>query len=322
MRILTLVANIAAVVACSAVAAPAIAAYPERPVKLIVPQAPGGASDVLARMMAQGLTQAWGQPVVVENKAGAGGNIGLEAVARSPGDGYTLLFTYEGTQAINASLRDLPFDPIKDFTPIATVATVPFIVTINNNIKAKTFQEFVELARANPGMTFGSAGSGTVNHLLGEMVNHVADTKLTHVPYKGASPALADLIGGRIDVVFNSVPSIAQQVDAGTVRGLAITSKERSSRFPNLPTIAESGYAEFDVAPWFAIFGPAGIPSDIVKKINHDVGVLLDQPEVRKNLAQQAAEPLQTKPEKLAEMLKADVSKWGVVVKKSGARAD
>lgn len=323
MLFVSLFARTAIALTCTLVTATSWAAgYPDRPVKLIVPQAPGGASDVLARLMAQGLTKAWGQTVVVENKAGAGGNIGLESVARSPADGYTLLFTYEGTQAINASLRDLPFDPIKDFTTIATVATVPFIVTINKDINAKTFPEFVELARAKPGMTFGSAGSGTVNHLLGEMVNYAADTKLTHVPYKGAAPALTDLLGGRIDVVFNSVPSIAQQVDAGTVRGLAITSKARSSRFPNLPTIAESGYADFDVSPWFAIFGPAGVPKDIVNKINHDVGELLADPEIRKSLAQQAAEPLQTTPEQLAAMLKADVAKWGVVVEKSGARAD
>ena len=323
MTIRKFLGQTAAVVACALFAAPAWAsAYPDRPVKLIVPQSPGGASDVLARLIAQGLTQAWGQSVVVENKAGAGGNIGLDAVAKSPGDGYTLLFTYEGTQAINVSLRDLPFDPIKDFTPIAAVATVPFIVAVNNDIKARTFQEFVELARANPGMTFGSAGSGTVNHLLGEMVNHVADTKLTHVPYKGAAPALTDLLGGRIDVVFNSVPSIAQQVDAGSVRGLAISSKTRSTRFPDIPTIAESGYTDFNVAPWFAVFGPAGVPDEVVQKINHDVGVLLADPAFQRNLAKQAAEPLQTTPEQLGAMLQADVAKWAVVVKQSGARAD
>lgn len=313
----------AAAVACTLSAVPAWSAnYPDHPVKLIVPQSPGGASDALGRLIAQGLTDAWGQSVVVENKAGAGGNIGLDAVAKAPGDGYTLLLTYEGTQAINVSLRDLPFDPIKDFTPIAAVATVPFIVAINKDVKAQTFQEFVALARANPGMTFGSAGSGTVNHLLGEMVNHVADTKLTHVPYKGASPALTDLLGGRLDVVFSSVPSIAQQVDAGALRGIAISSNTRSSRFPNIPTIAESGYPDFHVAPWFAVFGPAGVPDDIVSKINHDVGALLANPEFRKTLAKHAAEPLQTTPEQLGEMLQSDVNKWAVVVKQSGARVD
>lgn len=307
---------------CSIVCAPAWSAnYPERPVKLVVPQSPGGASDVLARLLAKGLSQAWGQSVVVENKAGAGGNIGLEAVAKSPGDGYTLLFTYEGTQAINVSLRQLPFDPVKDFTPIAAVATVPFIVTVNKDIPVASFQEFVSLARSKP-MTFGSAGSGTVNHLLGEMVNHVADTGLTHVPYKGAAPALTDLIGGRIDAVFTSVPSIAAHVESGSVRALAISSKSRSTRFPDLPTIAESGYPGFDVSPWFAVFGPAGIPGDVVQKINRDVGQVLADPEFRRNLAEQAAEPLQTTPEQLASMLQDDIRKWAAVVQKSGARAD
>lgn len=315
--------HIAAAAACCMLSAPAwSASYPDRPVKLIVPQAPGGASDVLARLVAKGLSQAWGQSVVVDNKAGAGGNIGLEAAAKSPGDGYTLLFTYEGTQAINVSLRQLPFDPVKDFTPIAAVATVPFIVTVNKDLKARTFQEFVELARARPGMTFGSAGSGTVNHLLGEMVNHVANTQLTHVPYKGAAPALTDLLGGRIDAVFTSVPSIAQQVESGTVRALAISSKSRSSRFPDLPTIAESGYPGFDVSPWFAVFGPAGMPGEVVDKINRDVGALLADPGFRRSLAEQAAEPLQTSPAQLGSMLQADIAKWAAVVRKSGARVD
>ena len=314
------IAALAAV--CSIACAPAWSAgYPERPVKLVVPQSPGGASDVLARLLAKGLSQAWGQSVVVENKAGAGGNIGLEAVAKSPGDGYTLLFTYEGTQAINVSLRQLPFDPVKDFTPIAAVATVPFIVTVNKDIPAASFQEFVALARSKP-MTFGSAGSGTVNHLLGEMVNHVADTGLTHVPYKGAAPALTDLIGGRIDAVFTSVPSIAAHVESGSVRALAISSKSRSTRFPGLPTIAESGYPGFDVSPWFAVFGPAGIPGDVVQKINRDVGQVLADPEFRRNLAERAAEPMQTSPGQLASMLQDDIKKWAAVVQKSGARAD
>lgn len=298
------------------------AGYPDHPVKIIVPQAPGGASDALARLIAQGLSNKWGQSVVVENRAGAGGNIGLAAASQSPADGYTLLFTYEGTQAINTSLRSLPFDPVKDFTPIATVATVPFIVTLNKDVKANTFKEFVDLAKKQGTMTFGSAGSGTVNHLLGEMVNQIADTKLVHVPYKGAAPALTDLFGGRIDVVFTSVPSIAQHVEAGSVRAVAITSATRSSRFPDLPTIAESGYPDFNVAPWFGIFGPANLPTQIVDKINGDVGELLDSAAVKDSLARQAAEPLKTTPEQLGNMLRDDIKKWAVAVEKSGARVD
>lgn len=298
------------------------AEYPDHPVKLVVPQSPGGASDTLARLIAQGLADKWGQPVVVENRAGAGGNIGLQAVSQSPADGYTLLLTYEGTQAINVSLRNLPFDPVKDFTAIAPVATVPFIVTLNKDLKPNTFQEFVALAQENGDMTFGSAGSGTVNHLLGEMVNHIADTKLIHIPYKGAAPALTDLFGGRIDAVFTSVPSIAQHVEAGSVKAVAITSANRSSRFPDLPTIAESGYPDFNVAPWFAIFSPAGVPKPIVDKINHDVAELLDTEAFKKSLAQQAAEPLKMSPDELGQMLQDDIKQWAEIVEISGARVD
>ena len=317
-------ALLAAALAASAWLAPAAAQaqYPDKPVKLIVPQAPGGASDVLARLIAQGLTQTWGQTVVVENRAGAGGNIGLEAASKSAPDGYTLLFSYEGTQAINVSLRTLPFDPVEDFTTIATVATVPFIVTVNKNVEAGDFKEFVALARANPGMTFGSAGSGTVNHLLGEMVNQVAGAGLTHVPYKGAAPALTDLLGGRIDAVFTSVPSIAKYVESGDVRALAITSKTRSTLFPDLPSIAESGYPDFHVAPWFGLFGPAGMPADVVDKINRDVGALLDSPQMQQSFAQQAAEPMRTSPQDMRKLLQDDIAKWAEVVKKSGARVD
>jgi len=296
--------------------------YPERAVKIIVPQAPGGASDALARLMAQELAIKWSQPVVVENKAGGGGNIGLDAAAKSPGDGYTLLFTYEGTHAINVSLRDLPFDPVQDFTPIASVATVPFIVTLNKDMKVNSFKEFVSLASETDKITFGSAGSGTVNHLLGEMINLEAGTKLTHIPYKGAAPALTDLLGGRISTVFTSVPSIAGHVDAGSVKALAITSNQRSSRFPDIPTIAESGYPNFHVAPWFGIFGPANMPQDIIDRINADVTALLDTDKVKESLAQQAAEPLKTTPAQLKQMLIDDIEKWRITVEKSGARVD
>jgi len=299
------------------------AAYPDRAVKIVVPQAPGGASDALARLIAQKLGDAWGQPVVVENRAGAGGNIGLESVARSTGDGYTLLMSYEGTQAINVSLyKTVTYDPVGDFEPVATVATVPFLLAVNNNVKATDFKAFVAAAQADGKVTFGSAGNGTVNHLLGEMMNMVTHTKLTHVPYRGAGPALADLLGGSIDSVFSSAPSIAQQVDAGKVRALAITSAQRSERFPNLPTIAESGYPSFDVNPWFGLFAPKGTPPDVVQKINMDVGKLLDDPAFVKSLAAQGATPMKLTPDQFRTILVKDIKKWAVVVKESGAVAN
>lgn len=297
--------------------------YPLRQVTLVVPQAPGGASDALARIMAEKLSTRWRQTVVVENRAGAGGNIGLAQVAKAPGDGYTLLMSYEGTQAINASVyRNLPFDPIADFVPVATIATVPFLCVVNNDVKAQNIGEFIALAKANPGMTFGSAGNGSVNHLLGEMLNLAAGTTLAHVPYKGAAPAMADLIGRRIDAVFTSFPSINPQIEAGKVRAIANTSQTRSPQLPNLPTIAESGYPGFDVNPWFGIFAPRGTPNVVVEKINADIANILRDPLTVKAIAQQGATPLITAPSAFGKMLDSDTKKWAVVVDKAGAKVD
>lgn len=314
---------LAAILAVIGMQVCAFAAYPDRPITLVVPQAPGGASDALARILAQKLAEKWKQPVVVENRAGAGGNIGLAHVAKSAGDGYTLLMSYEGTQAINGSLySDLSFDPVKDFVPVATVATVPFVCVVNNNVKAKTFKEFVELAKSGNPMTFGSAGNGSVNHLLGEMVNMDAKTHLAHVPYKGAGPALGDLLGGRITAVFTSLPSIMQQIEGGKVKALAVTSAKRSKELPELPTIAESGITGFDVDPWFGLFAPKGTPSDIVSKINTDIGAILDGADIEKSFSAQGAVPLRSQPGDLKEMLDRDIKKWALVVKESGAKVN
>jgi tripartite-type tricarboxylate transporter receptor subunit TctC len=303
----------------SAQAAP----FPEKAVKIIVPQAPGGASDAFARIVAQQLSLRWGQPVIVENRSGAGGNIGLDNVARAPKDGYTLLMSYEGTQSINVSLyKKLSYNPVADFAPVATLATVPFVIVVNPNLQAKNFSELTKLSQSGVRLTYGSAGNGTINHLLGEMVNMVAQTKLTHIPYKGAAPAMTDLLGGSIDVVFTSAPSVAQQLDSGKLKALAITSAKRSKRFPDLPTVAESGYPKFDVNPWFGLFAPAGTPNDVIHKINTDVNAVLKEPETVEKFTMQGAETLQTTPEQLQTMLKDDIVKWSAVVKKSGAQVD
>ncbi|MEN4920936.1 tripartite tricarboxylate transporter substrate binding protein [Achromobacter spanius] len=297
--------------------------FPQNQVTLIVPQSPGGASDVLARILAEKLAGISGQPVVVENRAGAGGNIGLGAVSKAAPDGYTLLLSYEGTQAINASLyRKLSYDPIKDFVPVATVATVPFVLVVNNDVKATTFQEFVALAKTTTGMTFGSAGNGSVNHLLGEMVNLSTGTRLTHVPYKGAGAAMTDLLGKRIDAVFTSYPSIAPQISAHSVRALAVTSAARATQLPELPTIAEAGFPGFDVNPWFGLFAPAGTPEEIVDKINTDVAALLKDPEVAGSFSKQGATPLQSTPSEFKHRLASDSEKWRAVVTQAGARVD
>ena len=296
--------------------------FPTKPVRIIVPQTPGGASDALARIVSQKLSERWGQPVVVENRPGAGGNIGMDAVAKSPGDGYTLLMSYVGTHAINGALyKKLPFDPEKDFTAVATLATLPFVIVVNPNLTAKTVPELVALAKQSQ-VTYGSAGNGSVNHLLGEMFNSAAQVKLVHVPYKGAAPALQDLVGGQINAVFTSMPSVAQFIRAGTLRALAVTSAKRSEAFKDIPTIAESGYPGFDVNPWFGLFVPAGTPAALVRQLNADINAVIRQKDTAEKFAAQGAEVFESSPEQFAAALRSDIVKWEKIVRESGAKID
>jgi tripartite-type tricarboxylate transporter receptor subunit TctC len=296
--------------------------FPSRTVKIIVPQTPGGASDTLARIVGQKLAEKWGQPVVIENRAGAGGNVGTEVVASSPADGYTLLMSYVGTQAINGSLyKNLPFDPDKDFATVATLATLPFVVVSRPDAAFKTIPELVDAAKKSR-MTYGSAGNGSVNHLLGEMFNTAAGVKLDHIPYRGAAPAMTDLMGGQIDVVFTSLPSVAGSLKAGKLRAIAVTSAKRAAAFDQVPTIAEAGFPSFDVTPWFGLLAPARTPEAVVKKINADVNELLNRKDVAESFAAQGAEPYLTSPEEFTQVLRADIQKWGRVVKESGASLD
>jgi tripartite-type tricarboxylate transporter receptor subunit TctC len=296
--------------------------YPARAVKIVVPQTPGGASDALARIIGQKLSERWGQPVVVENRAGAGGNVGTEVVATSAPDGYTLLMSYVGTQAINGALyKKLPFDPEKDFAPVATLATLPFVVVGRPDAPFRTVPELVAAAK-KARLTYGSAGNGSVNHLLGEMFNAAAGVKLTHIPYRGAAPAMTDLLGGQIDLVFTSLPSVAGSIRSGKLLPIAVTSARRASSFDAIPTIAESGYPGFDVTPWFGLLAPARTPPAIVAKINADVNDLLKSKDVAENFAAQGADPYPTTPEEFTKVLRADIEKWGEVVKESGARIE
>lgn len=313
---------LAALLAACAAGVQAQAPFPSKPVKLVVPQAPGGASDALARVVAQKLQDKWGQPVVVENKAGAGGNIGMEQVAHAPGDGHTLLMSYVGTHAINGALyKDLRFNIEKDFVPVATLATLPFVAVTSDKVPAKTFGELVALANKQP-VFYGSAGNGSVNHLLGVMVNNRAGTKLQHVPYKGAGPALQDLIGGQVQVVFTSLPSVAGMIRSGQVRPLALTSARRVASFQDIPTMAESGLPGFDVNPWFGLMAPSSTPPELVRKLNADVREVLGNKDVVDKFAAQGAEPLVTTPEQFAAIVKADIAKWSEVVRVSGAKVD
>lgn len=299
-------------------------AFPVRPVRIVVPQAPGGASDALARIIGQRLSERWHQQVVVDNRVGAGGVIGTDIVAKAAPDGYTLLLAYDGTHAINASLyKKLPFDTLGDFSAVATLANVPFVMVINPALPAKNVSEFIAYAKAQEGkVNYGSAGNGSANHLLGVMFSKGAGVNLVHVPYKGAAPALTDLIGGTIQAVFTSMPSVVGFVQAGRVRALAVTSAKRSSTLPNLPTIAEAALPGFDVHPWFGLLTSARTPASVVKQMNEDINALIRTKEVAEAFSAQGAEPLITTPEAYTRMLKRDLEKWAAVVRESGARLD
>jgi tripartite-type tricarboxylate transporter receptor subunit TctC len=315
-----------ALVLLLAVAALSAAAqdYPARAVRIIVPQTPGGATDVFTRAVGQRLAERWGRGVVIENRGGAAGTLGTEVAAKAPADGYTLLATYAGSQAINQSLYPkLPFDSIKDFQTIATFAVTPFLLIVNNNVPAKSLQELIALARRKPDLlTYASSGNGSVNHLLGEMLKLDAGFRMLHIPYKGIAPAITDVMGGQVDAAFTSVPSVIQHVTAGRVRALAVTSAHRVAIAPDVPTVAEAGLRGFDVNPWWGILGPAGMDMRIVRKINSDVADILKTKDMQDFFKTQGAEAFITSPEEFQKMLVSDAAKWAKVVKASGARID
>src|SRR5450631_1022823 len=316
LRVIGLILAAVALLAAPATAQP----YPARLVRIVVPQTPGGATDVFARKIGQLLSERWGQPIVIENRAGAGGVLGTDSVAKSAPDGYTLLVTYAGSQAINASLYPkIPFDSVGDFQMVATLAVTPFILIVNPKLSAQNLAEFVALAKAKPGrLTYASSGNGSVNHLLGEMLKADTGISMLHVPYRGVAPAITDVIGGQVDAAFSSVPSVLQMVRSGNVRALAVSSARRVATAAEIPTLAESGLPGFDVNPWWGILAPAGIDMAIVRKINTDVADVFRTKEMIDFLATQGAEPLITSPEDFLAILQADVVKWAKVVKDAG----
>ncbi len=296
--------------------------FPVKPVRIIVPQTPGGASDALARIVGQKLSEKWGQPVVIENRSGAGGNIGMDAVAKAPGDGHTLLMSYVGSHAINPSIYSkLPFDPEADFVAVATLANVPFVAAINASVPVTNMKGLVAYASQKP-VSFGSAGNGSVNHLLGEMFNTASGSKMQHIPYKGAAPALTDLISGQIQVVFTSLPSVAQHIRSGTVKGLGVTGSKRAAAFKDIPTISDSGFPGFVINPWFGLFASKGTPASVVKQINADVKKVLEDKDILEKFSALGAEPFESTPQEVQAMLHADIKTWAAVVKSSGATAD
>lgn len=297
-------------------------AWPTKPVKIVVTFPPGGAPDTLARVLADKWSQALGQTVTVDNKPGAGGNLGADYVAKSAPDGSTLVVGTVGTHAINASLyAKMPYNNVKDFTPITFLASTPNLLVVNNKVPAKDVKELIELAKKEP-LTFGSSGSGTSIHLSGELFNTLAGVKMQHIPYKGRAQAVPDLLGGRITMIFDNMPSALPLVKAGEVRAIAVTSATRSPAAPNIPTIAESGLPQFEATSWFALLAPAGLPREVQMKINAETLKVLALPDVKEKLATLGLEPAPGTPEALAAVIQAETAKWARVVKASGAKAD
>ncbi|NYT36490.1 tripartite tricarboxylate transporter substrate binding protein [Allopusillimonas soli] len=291
--------------------------YPSQPIRIIVPYAAGGTTDLIARLVGQHMGTALGQPVVVENKAGAGGNIGTEQVARSKPDGYTLLLGTAGNMTVNPSIyKDMSFDPIKDFQPVSLIATLPNLMVVNNKVPAKTVQEFVAWVKDNPKpVFFASSGVGSTIHLTGELFNMATGLHMEHVPYKGSGPALIDLVGGTgPSVMFDNMPSAIGMVRDGSLRALAVTGPEREKSAPDIPTVKESGYPDFSVVTWFGLFAPAGTPADVVQKLNKTLQDIVHSAEVSKKLSDLGATPKTTTPDEYTAIMKDDTAKWAKVI--------
>jgi tripartite-type tricarboxylate transporter receptor subunit TctC len=299
-------------------------AYPSKPITIIVPFPAGGTTDILARLLGQYMSTAMGQPVVIDNRAGAGGNIGGQAAARASADGYTLFMGTVGTHAINASLyKKMPFDHVKDFAPLTRVAMVPNLLVAHPSQPFKTVQELVAYAKANPGkVTCGSSGNGTSIHLSCELFKTMTKVDITHVPYKGSAPAVNDLLGGQIAMMFDNMPSALPHAKAGKLRAIAVTSAKRSPGLPDTPTVAESGVPGYEATSWFGMFAPAATPPAIVSQLNAVMVKALNDPDVKKKISEQGAEPHSEKPADFAAFIGAETAKWGKVVKASGASLD
>lgn len=314
----------AAVLAGVAGDACAQSAYPSKPIHLVVPFSSGGPSDVLARAIGQKLGESLRQPVVIENRTGAGGNIGSDYVAKAPPDGYTLVLGTVGTHSINAGLYSkLPFDTLRDFAPVALVASATIVMVAHPSVPAKSIRELVTLAKSTPGqLNFASPGSGTPQHLSAELFKTTAGVELTHIPYKGAAPALTDLLGGQVSLGFVSLPAALPHVKAGKLRALGVTATKRSVVAPEVPTIAESGLPGYEVENWYGVLAPAGTPGEIVSKLNAEIVKVLQRRDVRESLNTQGFEILQSTPEQFTAFMKTELAKWAKVVKLSGAKAD
>ncbi|RYF74035.1 MAG: tripartite tricarboxylate transporter substrate binding protein [Comamonadaceae bacterium] len=331
--LISLAASASTLIGLGLGAAPAAAqgSWPTKPVRIVVPFAPGGTTDILARAVAPELSKAFGQQFVVDNRAGAGGNVGADIVAKAPNDGYTLLMGTVGTHGINRALyAKLPYDPIKDFVPVTLVAAVPNVMEMNadkaRDLGIRTVADFIRYAKANPGkLNMASSGSGTSIHLAGELFKSMTGTFMTHIPYKGSAPALLDMVGGNADVMFDNLPSSMQQIKGGKLVALAVTSNQRSAALPDVPTVEEVGGPSlkgFEASSWFGLLAPAGTSPEIVSRIQQEVAKSLGTPAIKEKMLAQGALPSGNTPAEFAQLIASEHVKWAKVVKDSGAKVD
>lgn len=294
--------------------------YPVRPIRLLVPSTPGGSVDTLARTIGPKLSERWGQQVVVENRAGAGGAIAAETTAKSPPDGYTLMLGTIASLGTNVSLmKKLPYDPVKDFAPVTLVATQNLVLTVHPSLPVKSVRELVKFAQSRPGqLTFASAGNGTGSHLSGELFKLLAGVELLHIPYKGVAPALVDVISGQVSMSFPSILTSLPQVQSGRLRALAVSGAQRSAALPDLPTMMEAGVKDYESATWYGIVAPAATPSEIVSKLNTEIVAILKQPDTRERIARDGADPVGNTPQQFGAFMKSEIEKWRKVIRAAG----
>lgn len=318
---------ITAVGAAALAAHPALraqAAWPQRPVTLVVPSAPGGTTDFTARLVADSLQRALGQPVVIDNKPGASGNIGNQFVARARPDGHTLLVAYSGFQVGNPHLfPNAGWDPIKDFTPVVMMTRAPQVIAINGNLKANTVAELVAFAKANPGkLNYASSGNGSIQHIAGELFKQLTGTFITHIPYRGAGPAVQDLIGGQVDLFITTPASVVQHVKTGKLKALAVSSASRLAALPQVPTATEAGLKGFALDSWFALYGPAGLPADVVQTLNTEIGKILAMPDIKRRAEEAGTTVKFMSPAQLGDYTRKELEHWGKVIKSAKITAD
>lgn len=314
---------VAALALASASMAQAQGNYPSQPIHIVVTFTSGGAPDILARLIGERLQQAWSQSVVIDNKPGAGGNTGADSVAKAAPDGYTVVLGTVGTHSINGALyTKMPYDMVKDFAPVTLLATTPNMLVINNDVPAKNLKEFIALGKKDGKMTFASSGAGTSIHVSGELFKTMTGIDMTHIPYKGRAGAIPDLLGGRVTMMFDNMPSSLPLVREGKLRALGVTSATRSAAAPDIPTLAESGLPGFEAVSWFAMFAPANTPKPIIDKLQGEVSRIIKAPEITKRLLELGLDPVGGTPAELAKYQKSEITKWAKVVKDSGATVD